>query len=134
MKKIASTVSTSITVVGMIEKIGRKWTSTLEILTFISLAIKVIQLSIIVGHSIVLYCNYELISKIEGSVMTKELCIWLLFYSISCLGIITCKGNNALRLIGIYIPLIIVLVVIYSWDHITRIGLKFRRKTNKKAD
>jgi len=131
MNKAASATSSFITIVKLIEHIGRQWTYTLEILTFISLAIKMIQFSIVVAHAIILYCNQDQFANAEESVISEEFCKWLLFYSFSCLGIMTCKGNEQLRLIGIYSPLIIVFTMIYSWDHITRIGMQFRRKKAK---
>jgi len=131
MNKAASTISSCITIVKLIEHIGRQWTYTIETLTFISLAIKMIQCSIVVAHAVILYCNQDQFASAEESVISEEFCKWLLFYSFSCLGIMTCKGNEQLRLIGIYSPLIIVFTMIYSWDHITRIGMQFRRKKAK---
>merc|ERR1712126_550824 len=57
MNKAASAVSSCITIVKLIEYIGQQWTYTLEILTFISLAIKMTQFSIAVAHAVILYCN-----------------------------------------------------------------------------
>jgi len=131
MNKAASTISSCITIVKLIELIGRQWTYTLEVLTFISLAIKVVQLSIVVAHAVILYCNQDQFASAEKSAISEQFCEWLLFFSFSCLGIITCKGNDQLRLIGVYSPLIIVFTMIYSWDHITRIGMQFRKKKAK---
>jgi len=131
MNKAASTISTCISIVKLIEYIGRQWTSTLEMLTFISLAIRMIQLSIVVAHAIILYIDQDQFANAEGKGISEEFCKWLLFYSFTCLGIVTCKGNHQLRLIGIYSPLIIAFTVVYSWDHVTRIGMQFRRKKAK---
>jgi len=131
MNKAASAVSSFITIVKLIEYIGRQWTYTLEILTFISLAIKMTQCSIAIAHAVILYCNQDQFANVKENAISEEFCKWLLFYSFSCLGIITCKGNDQLRLIGIYSPLMIAFTIIYSWDHIARIGMQFRRKKAK---
>jgi len=131
MNKAASAVSSCITIVKLIEHIGQQWTYTLEILTFISLAIKMTQFSIAVAHAVILYCNQDQFANVKENAISEEFYKWLLFYSFSCLGIVTCKGNDQLRLIGIYSPLMIAFTIIYCWDHIARIGMQFRRKKAK---
>jgi len=131
MNKAASAVSSCITIVKLIEHIGQQWTYTLEILTFISLAIKMTQFSIAVAHAVILYCNQDQFANVKENAISEEFYKWLLFYSFSCLGIVTCKGNDQLRLIGIYSPLMIAFTIIYCWDHIAKIGMQFRRKKAK---
>ncbi len=80
------------------------------------MAMKILQLDLVISDAIVLKISHEEIETINGAMPTSLACSWMLLFSLTCLGIIIYKGNDMIMLMGMYSPLLIVFGVIFCWN------------------
>merc|ERR1712072_856966 len=114
-----------------IEMLGRRWTYAKEILAIFSMAMKIVQLDLVISDAIVLMMGHEEIETIDGVMSTNLTCSWMLLFSYTCLGIIIRKGNDMIMLMGMYSPLLIVFGVIFCWNQAMQSVKKPESKQNE---